>query len=81
MAYQKRELLLVAGVLFLTIGLLGVGLPLIYSVIISVAIYVGIKFYVNKRKQSIANNVGQGICMDCGGRIADGRCPNCGTSV
>lgn len=81
MAYQKRELLLVAGVLFLTIGLLGAGLPLIYSVIISVAVYVGIKFYVNKRRQSIANDVGQGICMDCGGRILDGKCPNCGASV
>jgi len=81
LAYQKRELLLVAGVLFLTIGLLGAGLPLIYSVIISVAVYVGIKFYVNKRRQSITNDVGQGICMDCGGRIADGKCPNCGASV
>lgn len=77
MAYQKRELLLVAGVIFFTIGFLGVGLPLIYSVIISVAIYVGIKFYVSRSKNVIAKDVGEGLCMDCGSKITGGRCPKC----
>lgn len=78
MAFQKRELLLVIGVLFITIGLLGAGLPLIYSVIISVAIYAGIKLYVEKFKKSLKKDVGQGICMECGSKIVDGVCTSCG---
>lgn len=65
------------GVLFLTIGLLGTGLPLIYSVIISVAIYVGIKVYVGRSKMSIANAVGEGICAECGSKVSAGKCPMC----
>ena len=77
MAYEKRELLLVGGVLLFMIGLLGTGLPLIYSVIIAVAIYVGIKAYVGKRKQMLAKQVGEGICVNCGSKIEGGKCHNC----
>lgn len=77
MAYEKRELLLIGGVLLFMIGLLGTGLPLIYSVIIAVAIYVGIKVYVGKRKQSLGRQLGQGICADCGSKIEGGKCPDC----
>ena len=80
MAYEKRELLLISGVLLFMIGLLGAGLPLIYSVIIAVAIYVGIKVYVGKRKHVLAKQLGQGICADCGSKIEGGKCPNCGTN-
>lgn len=59
------------------IGLLGTGLPLIYSVIIAVAIYVGIKAFVGKRKQSLAKQLGQGICADCGSKIEGDKCPKC----
>jgi len=77
LAYDKRELLLIGGVLFFMIGLLGTGLPLIYSVIIAVAIYVGIKVFVGKRKQALAKQLGQGICADCGSKLEGGKCPNC----
>lgn len=77
MTFQKRELLLVLGVIFITIGLLGAGLPLIYSVIISVAVYAGIKLYVEKYKKSISKDVGQGICLECGSKIEAGTCANC----
>lgn len=77
MAYDKRELLLIGGVMFFMIGLLGAGLPLIYSVIIAVAIYVGIKAYVGKRKRALSRNLGQGMCVDCGSKIEGGKCPNC----
>jgi type III secretory pathway component EscV len=78
---SKRELLLVAGVILITLGLLGVGLPLIYSVIISVAIYAGIKLYVEKYKKSIKKEVGQGLCMECGSKVVDGMCPNCDSKI
>jgi len=77
LAFQKRELLLVVGVILITIGLLGVGLPLIYSVIISVGIYAAIKLYVAKSKKSIAKKVGEGLCALCGSKVENGVCPNC----
>ena len=80
MAYDKRELLLIAGVMLFMIGLLGAGLPLIYSVIIAVAIYVGIKVYVGKRKQVLSKQLGQGLCADCGSKVEGGKCPNCDTN-
>lgn len=59
------------------IGLLGAGLPLIYSVIIAVGIYVGIKVYVGRRQAAITKDMPEGICVECGAKIAGGVCPNC----
>lgn len=59
------------------IGLLGAGLPLIYSVIIAVGIYVGIKVYVGRRQAAITKDLPEGICAECGAKIAGGACPNC----
>lgn len=78
MGYQKKELLLVGGVLLFMIGLLGTGLPLIYAVIIAVAIYVGIKVYVGRRQLLISKEIPEGICVECGSKIVAGSCPNCG---
>ncbi len=60
------------------IGLLGAGLPLIYSVIIAVGIYVGIKVFVGRRQRLIAKEIPEGVCVECGSKIVDGNCPNCG---
>ncbi len=60
------------------IGLLGTGLPLIYSVIIAVGIYVGIKVFVGRRQRFIAKEIPEGICVECGSKITGGNCPNCG---
>jgi hypothetical protein len=59
------------------IGLLGVGLPLIYSVIIAVGIYVGIKVYIGRRQMAISKDIPEGICVQCGAKILGGACPNC----
>ena len=59
------------------IGLLGAGLALIYSVIIAVAIYVGIKAYVGRKKLKLAKEIPEGICVHCGSKIVSGKCPNC----
>jgi hypothetical protein len=79
LSYQKKEILLVAGVLFFMIGLLGAGLPLIYSVIIAVGIYVGIKVFVGRRQRLIEKEIPEGVCVECGAKIIGGNCPNCDT--
>lgn len=69
---------MVVGVLFFMIGLLGAGLQLIYSVIIAVGIYVGIKVFVGRRHMAITRQIPEGICVECGSKITGGTCPNCG---
>ncbi|MBT3560828.1 MAG: hypothetical protein HN496_00165, partial [Flavobacteriaceae bacterium] len=49
----------------------------VYAVIIVVGLYFGIKLYVGKKSKSIENDVGEGICMECGSKIIDARCSNC----
>ena len=39
--------------------------------------YFGIKFYVAKRRQLMEQDVGEGICLECGAKIHDKKCPNC----
>ncbi len=50
---------------------------LAYATIIVVIMYLGIKVYVGKRKQSIERDVGEGICMECGSKVLNKKCPNC----
>lgn len=80
LGYQKKEILLVAGVLLFMIGLLGTGLPLIYAVIIAVAIYAGIKVLVGRKQRLISKEIPEGVCVECGSKIVAGSCPNCGNS-
>tara|TARA_B100000029_G_scaffold172276_1_gene168669 strand:- start:4757 stop:5005 length:249 start_codon:yes stop_codon:yes gene_type:complete len=77
LGFQRREILLIFGILFLLIGLIGAGLPPIYAVIISIVIYAGIKIIVGRRKKLIAEAVGEGICAKCGEKIVNKKCPNC----
>ena len=48
-----------------------------YAVIIVILMYFGIKFYVAKRRQLMEQDVGEGICLECGAKIHDKKCPNC----
>ena len=77
MAFERREILLIAGILFFLIGLIGVGLQPIYAIIISITIYIGIKVIVGRRKKTIARSVGEGLCVTCGEKITNNKCPNC----
>ena len=52
----------------------------VYAVIIVSIMYFGIKVYVGKRKQTIQREVGEGICMGCGSRVSNKKCPNCDNS-
>ena len=69
-------MVLIAGLLLFMVGLTPfTGLAL--AMIIVIIMYFGIKLYVNKRKQSIENDVGEGICMECGSKVLDNKCPKC----
>ena len=77
MGFQRRDVLLIAGILFFLIGLIGVGLQPIYAIIISIAIYIGIRVIVGRQKKIISKSVGEGICVKCGERVINKKCPNC----
>ncbi|HET9008508.1 MAG TPA: hypothetical protein VFN17_00075 [Nitrosarchaeum sp.] len=76
MNFEKRDILLILGLLFFMIGLIPFMAP-IYAVLIVIALYFGIKFYVGSRKKSIQKEIGEGICMECGSKISNQKCPNC----
>ena len=74
--FEKRDVILIVGLLLFMVGLTPfTGLAL--AIIIVIIMYFGIKLYVKKRKQSIENDVGEGICMECGSKVLDRKCPNC----
>jgi len=74
--FEKRDVILIVGLLLFMVGLTPfTGLAL--AIIIVIIMYFGIKLYVKKRKQSIENDVGEGICMECGSKVLDRKCPKC----
>ena len=74
--FERRDIVLIVGLFLLMIGLIPFMTPA-YAAIVVILMYFGIKIYVGKRKQSITQEVGEGICMECGSKIIDARCPNC----
>ena len=74
--FEKRDVILIVGLLLFMVGLTPfTGLAL--AMIIVIIMFFGIKLYVKKRKQSIENDVGEGICMECGSKVLDKKCPQC----
>lgn len=57
MRFEKRELILIAGILLLMIGLIPF-MPPIYAIFIATAIYFGIKVVVGRRKKAFQNDAG-----------------------
>ena len=49
----------------------------IYAVLIVSVMYFGIKIYVGRKKKAIPLDVGEGLCMECGSKIINKKCPNC----
>lgn len=76
MKFERRDILLIAGLILFMIGLIPFMSPA-YAAIVVILMYFGIKIYVAKRKQSIEKDVGEGICMECGSKVLDKKCPNC----
>ncbi len=79
MKFERRDIVLIVGLLLFMVGLMPFMAP-VYAVLIVIAMYVGIKVYVGKRKQLIERDVGEGICMECGAKILNQKCPNCDSS-
>ena len=77
MTLKRKDFLLIIGILFFLVGLMGVGLPPIYAIIISISIYFGIRIFVGRRKKMIEKSVGEGICVKCGSKIENKKCPIC----
>ena len=77
--FEKRDIVLIVGLVLFMIGLIPFTTP-VFAIIIVTIMYFGIKIYVEKRKQMIQNEIGSGICMECGSAISDGKCPNCDVS-
>ena len=79
MKFDKRDILLIVGLLLFMIGLIPFMAP-IYAVVVVTLLYFGIKFYVANRRRAIQKDVGEGICMECGSKIFNKKCPNCDNS-
>ncbi len=47
------------------------------SALIGILLFFGIKVYVARKRRMIENDVGEGVCMECGFKIIDKKCPNC----
>ena len=60
----------------LMIGMLPFLAPM-YAIPIAAAVYLGVRFFVKKRKQQIQGAIGEGVCAVCGSKIAEKKCPNC----
>ena len=76
MKFEKRDIILIVGLLLFMIGLMPFMAP-VYAAVIVILMYFGIKFYVANRQRIIRKDVGEGICMECGSRVVDKKCPNC----
>ena len=76
MKFERRDIILIAGLILVMLGI-SQFLGLVYSAIIAIGLYFGIKIYVAKKNQSIQEDVGEGICMECGSKIIDKKCSNC----
>ena len=52
----------------------------IYAVIIAVLVYFGLKVFVGRRKRAILEEIGEGLCANCGEKIINKKCPTCDKS-
>jgi hypothetical protein len=52
----------------------------IIAAAIAVSIYFGIKSFVKWRKRQIRKAMGEGVCVVCGSKIIENKCPNCDTA-
>ena len=76
MNFERRDIILIIGLILVMLALIQYLGPA-YSAIIVIGLYFGIKIYVGRKRQLIQQDVGEGICMECGFKIIDKRCPNC----
>ena len=76
MGFEKREIVLIVGVLFLMMGMLPFIAP-VYAILIATALYFAVRVFVGRRKKQIQKAMGEGMCAACGQRIVNNKCPQC----
>jgi hypothetical protein len=74
--FERRDIVLIAGLFLVVLGITQY-VPFHYSALIGILLYFTIKMYVEKRRRSIFTAVGDGMCMECGSRVIDKKCPKC----
>ena len=79
MRFERRDGVLVAGVGLLAVGLVPFVAPA-YAILIAAAVFLGIKWYSERRQRDIISEIGKGICAECGSAITGDECPQCGGS-
>ncbi|MDH3676959.1 MAG: hypothetical protein OEQ12_01505 [Nitrosopumilus sp.] len=76
MNFERRDIILIVGIFLVILGITQY-IPLYFSALIGILLYFGIKVYVGRKRRMIENDVGEGLCMECGFKIIDDKCPNC----
>ena len=79
MKFERRDIMLIVGLVLFMLGLIPFMAP-VYAIIIVIIMYFGIKVYVAKKRQSIQNEIGQGLCMECGSKLIENKCPHCNSN-
>ncbi len=79
MKFQRRDSILLAGVVLLALGLVPFLAP-IYAMIIAAAVFFGIKAFSEMRQRQILRDIGHGICAQCGSVLNESGCPQCDQS-
>jgi len=74
--FEKRDIILIVGIFLVMLGITQY-IPFLFSSLIGILLFFGIKFYVQRKRQMIEQDVGEGVCMECGFKIIDKKCPNC----
>jgi len=74
--FERRDIILIVGIFLVILGITQY-IPLYFSALIGILLYFGIKVYVGRKRRMIENDVGEGLCMECGFKIIDDKCPNC----
>ncbi len=76
MNFEKRDIILIVGIFLVVLGITQY-IRLEVSALIGILLYFGIKVYVGRKRRMIEEDVGEGVCMECGFKIIDKNCPNC----
>jgi len=74
--FEKRDIILIVGIFLVVLGITQY-IRLEVSALIGILLYFGIKVYVGRKRRIIEEDVGEGVCMECGFKIIDKKCPNC----
>jgi len=74
--FERRDIILIVGLFLIVLGITQY-VPFHYSALIGILLFFAFKMYVEVRRRSISNAIGDGMCMECGSRVIDKKCPKC----